>query len=116
MLFKSILSSSSSESSCYVQIYQHGTWGGVVDKYVSNTPQLKRNDDASSLKLPNGNGCCVELYEHGNYKGESVSYCKSTGYVSDNWNDKASSLKLIRGTYMHFQLKSTNVTRACERF
>jgi hypothetical protein len=36
---------------------------------------------------------CVTVYEDINYAGRSTTFCGSTGYVGDFWNDRISSFK-----------------------
>ena len=78
-----------------MDIYQHGDWKGVMDRYTSDARGVKNNDGASSLKLPSG--CCVRLFIDGGFGGGSVSYCKSIQMLTDDWNDKMSSLKIFPG-------------------
>jgi hypothetical protein len=36
---------------------------------------------------------CVTVYEDINFSGRSTTFCSSTGYVGDFWNDRISSFK-----------------------
>ena len=88
-----------SASGCYVDLYQHGQFQGAVDRYSSDTPQVKRNDDSASLKLPRG--CCVTLFEEYSYKGSKTSkICESIPQFSNTWINIVSSLQV--GKWMSF--------------
>lgn len=36
---------------------------------------------------------CVTVYEHIHFQGASKTFCGSTSYVGDDWNDRISSFK-----------------------
>jgi len=84
-----------SGGSCRAEIFQHANFGGVREFYSGDVRQVRRNDDMSSLKV--GGGCCVIIYEHGNFGGRSQRYCSPVKFVGGWWNDKMSSLKVVRG-------------------
>ena len=79
-----------------------------MNRYTGNVPQVSRNDDMSSLKLPGG--CCAIIYEHGNYQGKSWKLCKDapqSTISAASWNDKASSVKvvpIVTGIYLLYIL------------
>jgi hypothetical protein len=50
------------------------------------------NDSLSSLRVFPGNS--VTLYEHSNFGGEQLTFTSSVAYVGDNWNEKASSIRV----------------------
>jgi hypothetical protein len=109
-----------SEKAPETEFYQHCNYGGWVKRlkpgnYANLSTVGIRNDDMSSMKVPFGIN--VTLYEHGNFGGKSWTVgqntnldcftsktmsTKKTGWrwhsrtVKINWNDKVSSIKIIR--------------------
>jgi len=94
---------------CRVEFYEHANFKGVKNVYMSDTNRVKRNDEMSSLKV--GGGCCAVIYEHYNYGGKSQKYCKATKFVGKWWNDRVSSVKVVKDAgcsvefYQHAQFK-----------
>ena len=77
-----------------MEVFQHGWHDGIKDTYTQSTPQVRRNDDLSSLKV--SSGCCAILYEDAKYKGASKKVCKDMQIdeFGHDWNDKVSSIKI----------------------
>ena len=79
-----------------MEIFQHMSYKGIKDAYTTSTVQVKRNNDASSFKLPAG--CCIEIFDEANFNGSNKTFCKDTQWLGDyGWNDKLSSFKLVQG-------------------
>ena len=51
--------------------------------------------DKSSIKV--SVGCCATLFRDLNFKGKSRTFCKSSSYVGQDFNDKAFSMKIKQG-------------------
>ena len=56
-----------------------------------------KNDDLSSIKVPFGYK--VTLYWDDNFSGASKVITSDTSYVGNDWNDKASSIKVEKAQY-----------------
>lgn len=52
------------------------------------------NNTISSMKIPKG--FAVMAYEHSKFKGKSTKFTGDVPYVGNNWNDKISSLRIVR--------------------
>ncbi|EAY30807.1 thioredoxin fold domain-containing protein [Microscilla marina] len=52
------------------------------------------NDKLSSIRIPRGYK--VRIYEHANFRGRYRDFTSSSAFVGTAWNDKASSLKVMR--------------------
>ena len=74
-----------------MELYQHSYYRGIKHVYT-DSGNLRRNDDMSSLKVPKG--CCVIVYENSNYEGRSHKFCQITTFVGGVWNDKVSSIEI----------------------
>jgi len=81
-----------------VKIYMHRDFKG---KYQSlgigsyNMAQLRiGNDQLSSMRVPRGYK--VRVYEHANFKGRYRDFYGSSVFVGNQWNDKVSSIKVMR--------------------
>ena len=84
-----------------VYIYQDSNYGGRsaslgVGRYNLASLQAKgfKNDDLSSVKVPYGYK--VTLYWDDNFSGSTKVLTSDTSYVGNDWNDKASSIKVER--------------------
>ena len=77
-----------------MEFFEHDNFRGHKDTYTGAVRQVRNNDKMSSLKV--GGGCCAIIYEHGNFQGHSKQYCTSTKFVGGWWNDKVSSVKVVR--------------------
>lgn len=87
-----------------VHIYQDANYGGRsaslgVGNYNLASLEAKgfKNDDLTSLKVPSGYK--VILYWDDNFSGASKVITSDTSYVGNDWNDKASSIKVERAQY-----------------
>ena len=82
-----------------VCLYQHWNYKGIkkcwsVGQRQSSLTDIGFNDMASSVKVF-GNAK-VEIYEHVGFKGKKLVITSDTPKLGKAWNDKASSLKIIR--------------------
>ena len=87
-----------------IYIYQDSNYGGRSaslgeGEYTLASLQAKgfKNDDLSSIKVPFGYK--VTLYWDDNFKGSTKTITSDTGYVGNDWNDKASSIKVEKAKY-----------------
>ncbi|WP_302626060.1 RICIN domain-containing protein [uncultured Eubacterium sp.] len=87
-----------------IYIYQDANYGGRSvslgeGQYTLSSLQAKgfKNDDLSSIKVPFGYK--VTLYWDDNFSGASKVITSDTSYVGNDWNDKASSIKVERAQY-----------------
>ena len=55
---------------------------------------IREQNDASSLKV--STGCCATLFTGEDFTGNHRTFCKSSQYVGDAFNDKASSIRIKR--------------------
>jgi hypothetical protein len=85
------------ESAPVVTLYQHAYYEGGSRQYSSDTPNI---DDyfydylgVSSLRV--SPGYVVVLYEDPNYGGRSMTFSGDVEWVGDDFNDLASSLRII---------------------
>merc|ERR1712072_1262637 len=82
---------------CSVTLFQHVNYKGNKKFYRGDAKRVTPNDDMSSLTV--GDGCCVITYEHYNFGGKSKKYCAKTSFVVKWWNDKVSSIKVVKAAY-----------------
>mgnify|MGYP001085696504 CR=1 FL=1 len=81
-----------------IKIYVHRDFKGKyqalgVGNY--NMGQLRiGNDQLSSIKVPRGYK--VRVYEHANFKGRYRDFVGSSVFVGNQWNDRVSSIKVMR--------------------
>ncbi|MBR3433021.1 MAG: C10 family peptidase [Bacteroidaceae bacterium] len=80
----------------FYQDANYGGYGYSLPEGVYTLSQLRaygiQNDDISSLKvLP---GFKVTLYNDDNFGGTSHVFTADAGYVGNDWNDKASSIRI----------------------
>jgi hypothetical protein len=84
-----VLKTSNSKVSVYLDTY----FGGTRWDYSLGDYQFIPNDLVSSLNIPSG--WLVVLYEHANFEGEHKVFTSITGYVGNDFNDRASSMRII---------------------
>jgi hypothetical protein len=48
---------------------------------------------STSITSAKASAGCVTVYEHIHFKGDSKTFCGSTSYVGNDWNDRISSFK-----------------------
>ena len=88
----------------HVILYQDANYGGaclglgsddsnLVNNSCSACTNGDWNDDPSSIKLDSGYK--AKLFEHTDYNGASVEFTSNTSYLGDQYNDWASSVKVI---------------------
>lgn len=84
-------------------IYEHSNYSGralqlqgVGDYDYSTLASFGFNDLTSSIKIESG--YYLKAYADAGFKGASAIFTGSSSYVGDGFNDKISSLKLIKGT------------------
>lgn len=79
-----------------VIIFKDGDFQGASQQLGVGSYDIKDltfgNDQLSSLKVPSGYK--VTLYEHGGFQGKSKSFTSDAGWVGDDFNDIASSVKI----------------------
>ena len=85
----------------YIRVYKHVNYTGANQKYNDGTEISKLegelHDSISSVKVSGG----VEgiLFQNKNYGGKSMTFTKNTAWVGDDFNDKASSLKVKKRVF-----------------
>lgn len=82
-----------------VTLFEHANYAGgskrlPVGDYPDPTTMGFPNDTLSSLKV--SPGFSVTLYQHSNYGGASKTYTSDSSYVGNDFNDQASSMKVVR--------------------
>ena len=84
-------------------IYEHSNYSGrtlqlqgVGDYDYSTLASYSFNDLTSSIKLESG--YYLQAFADAGFKGASAIFTGSTSYVGNGFNDKISSLRLVRGT------------------
>ena len=84
-------------------IYEHSNYNGrtlqlqgVGDYDYSTLASYSFNDLTSSIKLESG--YYLQAFADAGFKGASAIFTGSTSYVGNGFNDKISSLRLVRGT------------------
>ena len=84
-------------------IYEHSNYAGRAlrlngtgDYDHATLGSHSFNDLTSSVKIEPGH--YLEVYTDPGFKGDSAVFTGSTSYVGDGFNDKVSSLRLLRGT------------------
>jgi hypothetical protein len=81
------------------EIFEDANYKGRAQQLLlGNYPNMDnlhvRNDKASSIKVKPGYK--VLAYEHANYGGKCVEYTTNTSYVGSSFNDKISSLTVVK--------------------
>lgn len=81
-----------------ITIYEHSNFRGKSKSFGVGSYNINQlgigNDQLSSIKIPRGYK--VRIYEHSNFGGKYRDYTQSSGFVGNDWNDKTSSLKVMR--------------------
>jgi hypothetical protein len=95
-----------SAATALATIYEHANYGGRalrlngVGNYDYATLESRSfNDPTSSIKIESG--YYLQAYADAGFKGASAIFTGSTSYVGNGFNDKISSLRLVRGTPNH---------------
>ena len=84
-------------------IYEHSNYSGralqlqgVGDYDYSILASFSFNDLTSSIKIESG--YYLQAFADAGFKGASAIFTGSSSYVGDGFNDKISSVRLVRGT------------------
>jgi hypothetical protein len=92
-----------SATTALATLYEHANYGGrplqltrVGDYDYATLGARSFNDLISSIKLESG--YYLQAYTDAGFKGASAIFTGSTSYVGNGFNDKISSLRLVRGT------------------
>jgi len=92
-----------SATTALATLYEHANYGGrplqltrVGDYDYATLGARSFNDLISSIKLESG--YYLQAYTDAGFKGASAIFTGSTSYVGNGYNDKISSLRLVRGT------------------
>ena len=92
-----------SPTTALATIYEHTNYSGrslrlngVGDYDYATLGSHSFNDLTSSIKIESG--YYLQAYTDAGFKGESAIFTGSSSYVGDGFNDKISSLRLVRGT------------------
>ena len=92
-----------SATTALATLYEHANYGGrplqltrVGDYDYATLGARSFNDLISSIKLESG--YYIQAYTDAGFKGVSAIFTGSTSYVGNGYNDKISSLRLVRGT------------------
>ncbi len=87
-------------------IYEHSNYNGralqlqgVGDYDYATLGSRGFNDLTSSTKIESG--YYLQAFADAGFKGASAIFTGSSSYVGDGFNDKISSLRLVRGTPTH---------------
>lgn len=77
-------------------LYKDGKYSGNCWKLKDSNPVFEKGmrKEISSLKL--GPGVTAILYADNNYSGSSLEF-NTDAYTLGSWNDKAASIKIIKG-------------------
>jgi len=92
-----------SATTALATIYEHTNYSGrslrlngVGDYDYATLGSHSFNDLTSSIKIESG--YYLQAYTDAGFKGASAIFTGSSSYVGDGFNDKISSLRLVRGT------------------
>lgn len=81
-----------------VKIYVHSNFRGKFQSLGIGSYNMRQlrigNDQLSSIKVPRGYK--VRVYEHANFRGKYRDFYSSSTFVGNSWNDKVSSIKVMR--------------------
>lgn len=79
-----------------VWLYKDGKYFGQCWKLQDNNPHFEKGmkKEISSMKL--GPGVLAILYSDVDYKGSSIEF-NADAFTFGSWNDRASSLKIVKG-------------------
>jgi len=92
-----------SATTALATLYEHANYGGrplqlsrVGDYDYATLGSHSFNDLTSSIKIESG--YYLQAYTDAGFKGASAIFTGSTSYVGNGFNDRISSLRLVRGT------------------
>ena len=81
-----------------VKIYVHRDFKGRYQSLGTGSYNMKQlrigNDQLSSIRVPRGYK--VRVYEHANFQGRYRDFYGSSVFVGNQWNDKVSSIKVMK--------------------
>lgn len=91
-------SSTSNNSFSPVTIYEHSNFRGRNKSFGSGSYNFTQlgigNDKLSSVKIRRGYQ--IRVYEHANFRGKYRDFTNSSNFVGNAWNDKVSSIKIMK--------------------